>query len=126
MSSEKKDCNWGDLEKCLEEMFLDPYTSVLDHTQFRIDVFETGEEIIIEAQFHDDAMEEIILARKEHELTVEAVWKDLSVRKRTIQFPFSLQYIPMEYFFMDDRVEIKMKKTLASSAQPPYYRIQTQ
>ncbi|RLQ96173.1 hypothetical protein [Falsibacillus albus] len=115
----------GELEKCLEQMFLDPLTSLLDYTQFRVDVFETGEEIIVEALFQDSHFQEIILARKDECLEIEIVLDDQSKRKRDISFPFSLQFIPFETFWDDRRLEVRMKKKIESSPQPTMYRIQS-
>ncbi len=46
---EDKPLNLDEIEKWLENFFLDPLTSYLDETTFRIDLYETADDYIVEA-----------------------------------------------------------------------------
>ncbi|WML48179.1 Hsp20/alpha crystallin family protein [Neobacillus sp. PS3-34] len=105
------------MEKWLEEFFLDPFTSFLDQTQFRIDLYETEKEWIVEALLMNYDSSEITVYISDQELTITAAksgnsssTKD-SVRKRIVTFPFLIIQKKIHATFKKGTLEIFISKT---------------
>ncbi|WP_141432368.1 Hsp20/alpha crystallin family protein [Bacillus sp. 03113] len=87
-------CDDSELEKWLEDFFLNPLTSYLDETAFRIDLFETENEIIVEALLTDYKPTGISVYLENDQMYIQAFpSNDAKKRKgpcknRTISFPF--------------------------------------
>jgi len=81
------------VEEWLENFFLDPLTSYQDETIFRIDLFETAEEYIVEAMLPQTKKSNITV-NLEHENIIIDVASDChnkeNVKQRKISFPFSI------------------------------------
>ncbi|WP_338452332.1 Hsp20/alpha crystallin family protein [Niallia oryzisoli] len=80
------------IDKWLETFFLDPLTSYLDETTFRIDLFETAEEFIVEALLQNYHAEEIEVLLKEDAVWIQAGKSNPKVesKSRKIPFPFPI------------------------------------
>jgi spore coat protein M/HSP20 family protein len=81
------------MEKWLENYFLDPLTTHFDQTQFRIDLYETEKEWIVEAQLSDYLKSEVTVLAQERKCIITAnrlsqCFKDQKKRIRMIEFPF--------------------------------------
>lgn len=71
------DDNWLSLmDEWLKNHFLDPLTSVLDETEFRIDVYETDKEFIVEALLANCQKSSIYLSVNKNVLTIKAMIHD--------------------------------------------------
>jgi HSP20 family molecular chaperone IbpA len=80
------------IDKWLETFFLDPLTTYLDETIFRIDLFETAEEFIVEALLPEYMEKDLFIFLKEDKVLIEA--RDSKTKsmckQRMISFPFSV------------------------------------
>lgn len=101
----KKDEQCYDLEqmeKWLENYFLDPLTSYCDMTQFRIDLYETEKDWIVEAVLDDFKAAELSVKVEDMKLIITARKQTLSsnIKKiRTIDFPFPIKNQKVCAFF---------------------------
>jgi HSP20 family molecular chaperone IbpA len=77
-----------DMEKWLENFFLDPLTSHFDQTQFQIELSETDHDWIIEAIFTDNLPSEIVVCVQGRKIIITAVKPNQQERVRMIEFPF--------------------------------------
>lgn len=82
------------VEKWLENYCLDPLTSQDDLTQFRIDLYETDQEWIVEALLNEYDSSEIKVFIEDNKLVITAVKSSTPSNElkkvRTIQFPFQV------------------------------------
>jgi HSP20 family molecular chaperone IbpA len=82
------------VEKWLENYCLDPLTTQDDLTQFRIDLYETDQEWIVEALLNEYYSSEIKVFIEDMKLVITAVKfsapSDVQKKIRTIQFPFQV------------------------------------
>lgn len=60
----------------LDSLFLDPLTSFLDESIFRIDVYETESTYIIEALIEEERYHQIEVASTEDDLIISAIGKN--------------------------------------------------
>jgi spore coat protein M/HSP20 family protein len=113
------------MEKWLNNYFLDPLTSYLDQTQFRIDLYETNKEWIVEAILSEyDASEITVLIEKE-KLTITAmIPKPSQKRIRVIEFPFQVISQKVTATFMEGILEIFISKTDGEVANNRYITLQ--
>ena len=80
------------IDKWLETFFLDPLTSYLDETAFRIDLFETAEEFIVEALLLEYKKNEVSVFLTEDNILIKALHfhQKNEYKQRIISFPFSI------------------------------------
>jgi HSP20 family molecular chaperone IbpA len=103
------------VEKWLENYCLDPLTTQDDLTQFRIDLYETDKEWIVEALLNEYISSEIKVFIENKKLVITAVKTSTPVneqkRCRTIQFPFEVinQKVTANYF--NGILEVHISKT---------------
>ncbi|HZG72715.1 MAG TPA: hypothetical protein VEY51_14350, partial [Chondromyces sp.] len=76
----------------MKKMFLDPFTTILDDTQFRVDLFETTNEIIIEICIEDLNPTECFIKKDGKDLMIFLRMPGKRDRYRKITFPFELDY----------------------------------
>lgn len=114
MVQEKDDkpLDLSDIDKWLETFFLDPLTSYLDETTFRIDLFETAEEFIIEALLPDYDATEIEVLLKEDAVWIQAGKNNPKVesKKREIPFPFDIINHQVTASFSSGMLEVFISK----------------
>ncbi|CRK83306.1 Hsp20/alpha crystallin family protein [Neobacillus massiliamazoniensis] len=120
--------NYAEMEKWLNNYFLDPLTSYLDQTQFQIDLYETNKEWIVEAILSEyDASEITVLIEKE-KLTITAMIptpsKQSQKRIRVIEFPFQVISQKVTATFMEGILEIFISKTDGEVANNRYITLQ--
>lgn len=116
MNSKKDEesVDYDQMEKWLENYFLDPLTSFYDQSQFRIDLYETAKEWIVEAILTDFTSSEITVFIEEKELTITAVKHPLSYHKkkvRTIAFPFQIINQKVTATFKNGILEVFISKS---------------
>ncbi|WML44476.1 Hsp20/alpha crystallin family protein [Neobacillus sp. PS3-40] len=104
------------MEKWLENYFLDPLTSHFDQTQFRIDLYETDENWIVEALLSDYTSCDIKVFAENKTLIISAVKlpqlsnQDLQKRVRIIKFPFLVIDQKITATFQNGILEIFISK----------------
>ena len=100
------------VEEWLENFFLDPLTSYQDETIFRIDLFETAEEYIIEAMLPQTKKSNITV-KLDHENIIIDVATDNKkeiAKQRKISFPFSIIHHNVNAIFESEILEIIINK----------------
>ena len=99
------------VEEWLENFFLDPLTSYQDETIFRIDLFETAEEYIVEAMLPETKKSNITV-KLDYENIIINVVTDLqeNIKQRKISFPFSIIHHDVNAIFESGILEIIINK----------------
>jgi spore coat protein M len=108
------DDNWLHLmDEWFKNHFLDPLTSVLDETEFRIDVYETEKEYIVEALLPNCNPCDIHISVEKNLLIIKAILLDPNAReekRRTIDFPIPITQNPIHAVYTNQILEIFIKK----------------
>lgn len=105
------------VEKWMKNYFLDPLTSLCDYTQFRIDLYETEDNWIVEAVLNEYVSSEITVKMEEQRLIIAAQKHTRSTlgaspqKIRTIDFPFSIIDHKVSAAFNNGVLEIFISKT---------------
>lgn len=103
------------VENWLKNYFLDPLTSQCDLTQFRIDLYETDEDWIVEAVLNDYVSSEITVKTEDNKLVMTAQKHAYSFpcpkKVRTIDFPFPIIDHKVCATFNNGVLEITISKT---------------
>jgi HSP20 family molecular chaperone IbpA len=106
---------YDQMEEWLKNYFLDPLTSFCDQSQFRIDLFETEKQWIVEAILTDFNASEITVLIEDKVLTITAAKHQPSSKQRrrirTIDFPFHIINQKVTAFFNNGILEIIISKT---------------
>jgi HSP20 family molecular chaperone IbpA len=114
-----------DWERWMKDWLLDPYTTQLDETQFRVDLFDTTEAYIVEVTTEKFSVQEVILTKKNQTLTIEIIPKEKDRTKaRSVNFPFSLKYHPIQLYPQKEYLEIHILKALDKQPAPSVIRFQ--
>lgn len=106
--------DYDQLEKWLKTYFLDPLTSYFDHTQFRIDLYETDKEWIVEAILNEYESSEITVFIEEKRLIITALEHSSpknQKRVRSIDFPFQINKQNVTALFTNGILEVLISKT---------------
>lgn len=105
------------MDQWLKNYFLDPLTTHYDHSQFKIDIYETDKEWIIEALLKDYVSSEITVKTENTKLIITAQKDAFSSttpfpsRVRTINFPFPIVNHHIHATFLNGILEIFITKT---------------
>jgi HSP20 family molecular chaperone IbpA len=105
------------IEKWLENYFLDPLTSYYDQTQFRIDLYETDREWIVEALLPEFRSSDITVYVEDKKLFITVEKDAFSVdqvqnnRKRSIEFPFQVNCHTIIATFHNGILEVFISKS---------------
>lgn len=114
-NTDEDSINYEEMEEWLKNYFLDPLTSYLDQTQFRIDLYETKTEWIVEAILSDYDSSEIKVFMEEDKLTITAIkhppTENKQKRMRIIEFPFQIITQKVTATFANGILEIFISKT---------------
>ncbi|MCQ6275733.1 Hsp20/alpha crystallin family protein [Bacillus sp. V3B] len=101
------------IDKWLETFFLDPFTSYLDETIFRIDLFETAEEFILEALLLEYNKNEVSVFLTEDKILIEANhYQGDEHKTRMISFPFSIVHHRVKATFESGVLEVFISKNI--------------
>ncbi|MCM3601438.1 hypothetical protein M3175_11900 [Robertmurraya korlensis] len=113
MTSSKKNSGSQSIDKWLENLFLDPLTNLLDETAFRLDIFESGTQFIIEADIPEQSTETTVTLQEN--TVVISVNCDGKVRLRKVDWPFDVREHEVIAYKIDQVLEISIdkEKTLA-------------
>jgi spore coat protein M/HSP20 family protein len=102
------------VEKWLENYCLDPLTTQDDLTQFRIDLYETDKEWIVEALLNEYNSSEIKVFIEDHKLVITAVKSSTpssqQKRVRTIAFPFEVINQKVSAHYINGILEVHISK----------------
>lgn len=114
MTSSKKNSDSQSIDKWLEALFLDPLTTFLDETAFRIDIFESGTQFIIEADIPNQSTETTVSLQEN--MVVISVNCGGKIRTRKVDWPFDVRQHEVSAYQIDQVLEITIdkEKTLAS------------
>ena len=102
----------------MEHFYIDPFTTYLDEYIFRIDLFETEKEYMIEAYLPNFSQEQLELIVKNDHIIIRAITQindeegKISEKKyeRTVTYPFQLPDEKISFNFSNDVLEIKIHK----------------
>lgn len=103
------------VERWLENYCLDPLTTQDDLTQFRIDLYETDQEWIVEALLNEYNSSEIKVYIEESKLVITAdkpsTPSNQHNRVRTIQFPFQVINQKVTAHYINGILEVLISKS---------------
>jgi HSP20 family molecular chaperone IbpA len=103
------------VEKWLENYCLDPLTTQDDLTQFRIDLYETDQEWIVEALLNEYNSSEIKVFVEDKKLIITAdkssTPSNHQKRVRTIQFPFQVINQKVTANYINGILEVLISKS---------------
>lgn len=108
------------IEEWLENFFLDPLTSYQDETIFRIDLFETADEYIVEAMLPETEKSNITVKLVHENIIIDVVadqHNEKKVKQRTISFPFSIIHHDVNAIFESGILEITINKEKVSNGR---------
>jgi HSP20 family molecular chaperone IbpA len=96
-------------EKWLESFFLDPFTSILDQTQFRVELYDSDTEVIIEATLPQHLSSQIDVYLDVSSVVIK-VNSSKNPKGRIICFPFPVNSQKVEAAFSNEILEIVISK----------------
>lgn len=97
------------IEKWLESFFLDPLTSYLDQYTFRIDIYETEVEYILEAMLTDFNLSSIKVFLDQSQITITIEHED-KITSRCVTFPLLVISQKVQASFSNGILEIYISK----------------
>ncbi|WP_282034565.1 Hsp20/alpha crystallin family protein [Metabacillus indicus] len=116
------------IEDWMNQFFTDPFSALLDCRSFRVDLFETSEEYIVEAEFADVKPEDIQIKADRETLIITAQTARQTTEsdqlERSILLPFSLEKKKIEAVFSNDILEVKIFKEGSCSRKSSYIPVQ--
>lgn len=123
MASLKEDPSFDlkGMEKWLQNFFLDPLTSYLDETAFRVDIFETEEKYILEALLSSFHSENLTIFIDRNQIEIKAFAKGIKGKEeplvRKIDFPFCVTDKEVSAQFSEGILEIYISKNESGSGK---------
>jgi HSP20 family molecular chaperone IbpA len=112
--------NLDELEKWMEDFYLDPLSSYLDQITFRIDLYDTEAQIIVEALLTGCASKDVTVSLKEDSVIIKAAKIDDTEASRRCQpcmrkvkLPFSVVNKKVSADFANEILEIFINKNEA-------------
>ncbi|EWG09167.1 Hsp20/alpha crystallin family protein [Cytobacillus firmus] len=103
------------LEKWMEDYYLDPLSSYLDQITFRIDLYDTEAQIIVEALLTGCASKDVTVSLKEDSVIIKAAKIDDTQEPcmRKVKLPFSVVDKKVSADFANEILEIFINKNEA-------------
>lgn len=113
MASSKRNSDLECIDKWLETLFLDPLTSFLDETAFRLDLFESANQFIIEVDIPEHTSK-MTVCIKENTIMISVICEG-KLRIRQVDWPFDVRENVVGANVSDQILEISIdkEKTLA-------------
>lgn len=112
--------NLAELEKWMEDFYLDPLSSYLDQITFRIDLYDTEAQIIVEALLTGCASKDVTVSLKEDSVIIKVAKiydTEVSLRcqpcMRKVKLPFSVINKKVSADFANEVLEIFINKNEA-------------
>ncbi|MBM7603106.1 HSP20 family molecular chaperone IbpA [Metabacillus crassostreae] len=105
------------IEEWMTQFFVDPFTNLLDEETFRVDLFETSEEFIIEAELGDKIKKENISVTVNKEvitISILALQQNDEVT-RNIILPINIEDKKITAIFNNGILETNISKNLTSN-----------
>lgn len=109
--------NINGIEEWMTQFFIDPFTTLLDETTFRVDLFETNDEYIIEAELGENIVkEDIHIEVKREKLIISIIdnkntqVEDENKCSRSITLPFSIENKKVVANLLNGILEVKITK----------------
>jgi spore coat protein M len=102
-----------ELQRWLEALYSDPFTSYWDETVFRVDVFETETHYIVEAELMNCTSEQISVACENDALTIQVNQNENVDKQRVVHLPFSLLNKDIRAYFTPPILEIHISKEIS-------------
>ncbi len=125
MSKNDEDLQLEEWEEWMKNWLLDPFTSVLDEKEFRIDLYEATDSFIVEVKTDELIIDEITVAKNKHKLNITIMEnKSDTARFRTIDFPFNLENHHISIHFYYDFLEIRIQKDCSKKKTARSIRLQ--
>lgn len=104
------------IEEWMTQFFVDPFTNLLDEETFRVDLFETSEEFIIEAELGDKIKKENISVTVNKEvITISVLALQNDIVTRNIILPIKIEDKKITTIFNNGILEINISKNLTSN-----------
>jgi spore coat protein M len=100
----------NELRQWLNLLCNDPFTSILDETIFRIDVLETTEDYVVEAELSHCQKENIVVLCESHSLTIQIQKNGITEKQRNILLPFLLLDKNISAHFSPPILEVRISK----------------
>jgi spore coat protein M/HSP20 family protein len=97
-------------EKWLESFFLDPFTSILDQTEFRVEIYDSDTEVIIEAMLPKHQTAQITVYLDGSSVVINVNSTSNHTRERIITFPFLVNSQRVEASYSNEILEIIISK----------------
>jgi HSP20 family molecular chaperone IbpA len=97
-------------EKWLESFFLDPFTSILDQTQFRVEIYDCDKEVIIEAMIPYHLSTQIDVYLDGSSVLIKVYSSSNLSKERIITFPFKINSQKVEASYSNEILEIMISK----------------
>ncbi|QPA32181.1 alpha-crystallin domain-containing protein [Thermaerobacillus caldiproteolyticus] len=118
MENDKK----SELEQWLEALCSDPFSSILDETVFRVDVFETETEYIVESELINCTKEQIFVTCENDALIIQVHENENINKQRVVHLPFPLLNKNIRAYFTSPILEIHISKEISAN-HPNRYMI---
>jgi spore coat protein M len=118
----KKELN--EFDKWLQILLADPFTDYLDETMFRVDVFETEEHYIIEANLPLYAVNQIKVKCHNNTVIIQAYEQNNDYKERSVHLPFTLADKEVGAYFENDILEVRISKDAIGKCEENVRNIQ--
>ena len=105
------------IEEWMTQFFVDPFTNLLDEETFRVDLFETSEAFIIEAELGDQIKKENISVTVNKEVITISVLalQQNDIVTRNIILPIKIEDKKITAIFNNGILVINISKNLTSN-----------
>ncbi|MFS0863860.1 Hsp20/alpha crystallin family protein [Fredinandcohnia sp. 179-A 10B2 NHS] len=116
------------LEDWMRQFFDDPFTSPLDSYQFRVDLFETQDEYIVEAELTGYLPNQINLKLKNDTINIQILESsepptNKVIAERIVTLPFDLEKMKIKALFRNEILEIFINKHTKRSKKKKHIKI---
>ncbi|MCH1625649.1 Hsp20/alpha crystallin family protein [Ferdinandcohnia quinoae] len=103
------------LEEWMKQFLDDPYTNWIDENQFRVDLFETQDEYIVEAELSGYQAQQIVITIINDTMNIQVKKineppQDEVISQRLVTLPFDLEKKKISALFRNEILEIFIKK----------------
>jgi spore coat protein M len=118
----KKESN--EFDQWLQILLADPFVDYLDETMFRVDVFETEEDYIIEAELPLYAIHQIQVKCCDNAAIIQAYEQKEACKERIVHLPFSLADRNVQAYFEKGILEVRISKVTVGECRENFRNIQ--